>query len=404
MGLLTCACLLAGPASDAVAATGGISGTVTDATTHAPLSGVCVTAYASSGNPSFATTDSSGAYAISGLANGSYKVDFQTSGQCTSGSGVARNYLDQYYNGEPAPAEADAVSVTGATATGIDAAMHAGGQISGTVTDAGTHAAIAGECVIVYDSSGNPVTFATSDASGSYTVSTLASGIYRVGFGAGHLSGFCPPGGANYAEQFYGGGSSLSTADAVPVTAGFTATSVDGALQPGTGISGTVTDASTHAAVAGECVIVYDSGGNGVGFGSTDASGRYTITDLTAGSYKVRFGCGERNYSEQFYSGKSSLAAADAVSVIAGATTTGIDAALQPGGGIGGVVTDANTHTAITGACVTAYDSAGNDVGDAFDGRERPIRHLGARHRQLQGRLHGWGRRLRHGQLPGAVL
>ena len=121
------------------------------------------------------------------------------------------------------------------------------------------------------------------------------------------------------------------------MTAGSTTSGIDAALQTGGQISGTVTDASTHSALSGVCVTVYDSTDNEVGFANTDASGHYTVSGLVSGSYTVGFaGCGAGNYAPQFYNGKSSLATADAVSVTAGSTTSGIDAALQTGGQIRG--------------------------------------------------------------------
>ena len=184
-------------------------------------------------------------------------------------------------------------------------------------------------------------------------MSGLAAGSYKVGFQS------C--GGGNYLSQFYDGKSSLATADAVSVSAGSTTSGIDAALQQGGQITGTVTDALTHAGIANKCVAAYDASNNFVASGFTDSAGHYAMAGLVAGSYRVGFQtCGGGNYAPQFYDGKSSLAAADLVSVTGGGTTSGIDAALQPGGQITGTVTDAANHTAISGACVGVYDTADN--------------------------------------------
>src|SRR4029077_9702007 len=66
---------------------------------------------------------------------------------------------------------------------------------------------------------------------------------------------------------------------------------------------------------------------------------------------------GSTAYQTQFYNGKANFNEADAVSVTAGSTTAGINAALTPTGEISGKVTDAVTHTAVSGIEVCAATS-----------------------------------------------
>ena len=325
---------------------GQITGTATDAGRGTPVANECVSVYDSGGNQvGFALTSPSGQYTVSGLATGNYKVGFQSCG----GGG---NYVPQFYNNKSSLAAADVVSVTaGDTTSGIDAALQPAGQITGTVTDAATGAAVANECVGVSDLSGNSAGFGFTDSAGRYTVSGLASGNYKVGFVS------C--GGGNYLPQFYNGKSSLAAADVVSASAGSTTSGIDAALQQGGQITGTVTNAATGAAVANECVTVYDASNTFAVSTSTDSAGHYTLPGLATGNYKVGFvSCGGTSYLSQFYNGKSSLATADAVSVSAGSTTSGIDAALQPGGQITGSVTDAATGAAVANECVTVYDAS----------------------------------------------
>jgi hypothetical protein len=93
---------------------GTISGTVTDAWRHAPLSKVYVVALGP--NEAFAggtDTNASGEYTIQGLATGEYKIAF-----------VDTSYVVQYYNDQPSPASADPVTTDeGETTAGIDAAL-----------------------------------------------------------------------------------------------------------------------------------------------------------------------------------------------------------------------------------------------------------------------------------------
>jgi hypothetical protein len=340
---------------NAAMVTGGqITGTVTDRVSHAAITGICVKAFDSGGGVLVsAQTNASGVYTLSGLASGSDRVGF------FSGCG-AGNYLAQYYNGKASLASADPVPVTaGATTPGINAAMATGGQITGTVTDRASHAAIAGICVSALDSGGSVLASTQTSISGVYTLSALATGSDRVEFfdcGAGI-----------YAPQYYNGKSSLASADPVTVTDGVTTSGINAAMVLYGQITGTVTDRATHGALAGICAEALDSNGNVLSMAGTDAGGAYTIGGVTPGSDRVYFfsECGTRNFVPQYYSGKSSLASSDPVTVTAGATTAGINAAMVRGGQITGTVTDGATRAAIRFICVDAYDNSGNIVSSA---------------------------------------
>ena len=301
---------------------GQITGTVTNATTGTPIANICVGIYDTSNNfVGSAFTDSAGHYTATSLADGRYKVGFHA---CSGG-----NYLTQYYNDKPSLATADTISVTpGAITPGIDAALQPGGRITGTVTDAATGTPVANECVTAF-SGGDPLTTAFTDPAGQYTLSGLASGTYEVGFTA------C--GGGNYAPQYYNDKPTLATADSVAVTAGTATLGIDAALASGGVITGTVTDAVTHAPISGACVGLYDTSDNFLTYTQTNAHGVYTLSRLATGSYKVGFASGGSvcpigpgNYQPQVYDDKTSLETADLVAVAAGGTTVGIDAALRP--------------------------------------------------------------------------
>ncbi len=143
--------------------------------------------------------------------------------------------------------------IADSTTTGIDAALTAGGQISGTVTDAVTKAPLAGAEVCAYNQSEEFLGFfnrcTDTNSAGQYTFSGLAGGEYKVYFAFG-----------SYAPQYYNDKSELSEAEPVHVTAGSTTSGIDAALQPTVGqISGKVTNASTLAAVEGVYVCALTS-------------------------------------------------------------------------------------------------------------------------------------------------
>jgi hypothetical protein len=300
---------------------GQIAGTALDSATKAPIAGICVHAYYSTGGVlASSQTNSSGAYTLSSVPAGSTQVGF------SSGCG-ASNYLTQYYDGQPSLTSASTITVpAGGTASGIDAAMLAGGQITGTVTAIATNTTLAGICVQAYDGGGAVVASTQTNSSGVYTLSALPTGSYQVGFADCNAG---PDFAGTYVTQYYNGKATLASADPVAVTAGRTTSGISAAMVTHGQITGTVTDSATGAPLAGICLDIFDSGG-GISQTSTNASGVYTTIHLMPGSYRVGFnlGCSDSAYATQYYNDQPTLAGADPVTVSDGTTTSGINAAL----------------------------------------------------------------------------
>jgi 5-hydroxyisourate hydrolase-like protein (transthyretin family) len=333
---------------DAALQVGGqITGEVTDEWTHAPIQHLYVIVQSStSGYWQAAATDASGDYTFTGLPTGTYSVLFNPPSMP-----LLSPYPSQYYHGKTSPTTADLVSVrSGSTTSGVnDALTPPWGAISGKVTDASTGAGAPNVDVVVYDASGTVVASACTAADGTYTVQRLTyggylpSGSYRVAFSSSARWPFgpCGTGSRTYATQYYSGKSSPDAADPVSVPDGMTTSGIDATLQRLGKITGKVTNAATSAAVPDVGVSVYDSSGNLASATCTKADGTYTVRGLGRGTYHVAFAdagapCGGNppSYLSQYYNGKSSLAAADPVSVTAGASIADVDAALQPSGQI----------------------------------------------------------------------
>ena len=161
-----------------LSAGGRITGTVTDAATGAPLSGVGVDVYTEGGSyVTYGYTDASGVYLpYAGLSTGNYRVRTFNS----------LAYLNEAYDNVPcnncSATIGTLIAVTaGATTSGINFGLAAGGRITGTVTDATTGAPLSGVSVSVYDASGSFVTSVNTNASGVYlTGQGLSTGSYRV--------------------------------------------------------------------------------------------------------------------------------------------------------------------------------------------------------------------------------
>jgi hypothetical protein len=149
-------------------------------------------------------------------------------------------------------------------------------------------------------------------------------------------------------------------------------------------ITGTVTDASTHLPAAGIRVCApapppaVESEEEAVGelsqptCATTGANGEYTISALAPGSYFVLFaystlfepGPPQPNYVPQAYEAAYTEEAAKKVTVTAGTTTPGIDAALQVGGQVSGRVTDATTGAPLPGAIACALQKPLETLGN----------------------------------------
>ncbi len=171
VAVLGCVALLLvlAPAALAAEGTGTIAGKVTEAP-DAGVGGVNVEVITANREfVGFAITEESGKYEVTGLAAGSYKVEFVPK----NGSMDA----PQFYSGKPSFSEATEVAVqAGMTHSEVNAELHEGGMIAGTVTGVGADGlehvsvfvSIAGEEFI----SGSAVT----GAGGKYKVTGLPTG------------------------------------------------------------------------------------------------------------------------------------------------------------------------------------------------------------------------------------
>jgi protocatechuate 3,4-dioxygenase beta subunit len=333
---------------------GTISGRVTDPAGN-PLSDVA--AMAPGGT---AVTDADGRYTITGLAAGDYVVQFGDADPADGRNLVPTDY-SQVTGTVPYVVK---VHVTaGGTTTGIDAEMEFGGSISGTVTDtAGNPLAGVG---VGLDGLGEN---ATTDAAGHYTLTNLEPGIYPVWFQ--------PPAGADYLHQNFGGtpvpraaGDSLpyptSGYTPVEVDAGATTTGIDGELETGGVISGTVIDEAGRPLAGISVNIATPASGPAfewpveAGAVKTEADGTYRIDRLAAGTYRVSFS-GD-GYDGQLYGDTQDYDAATPVAVPASTTITGIDARMRISGEITGTVS--GLQGGLLGAIVTAYHLDGTVAG-----------------------------------------
>lgn len=218
------------------------------------------------------------------------------------------------------------------------------GTIKGTVTGEGA-VPLAGieVCAFGIGPTEEEGECALSAAGGSYEIDGLPVGQYKVIFFGSEQ---------NYITQYYD--DALTWSAATPVSVGAGASSgIDAELEPGATIGGRVTAAATGLPVAGVSVCVESTDEVGFGCAETDGSGSYVVEGLTPGLYEVEFLAeeAEGDLLSQNYAGL--------VPVTARQNVTGIDAALQTGGQIGGTVRAAATGAPLAGVevCVTETNS-----------------------------------------------
>jgi hypothetical protein len=253
------------------------------------------------------STASTGEYAVTGLSEGEYTVVF------TDATGT---YLTR------------SVPVTveeGVVAKGVDAVLTKAGSIAGQVTNAATNAPLSGVRVDVESLTNPEDDFrVVTEANGRYRVPNLEPGRYEI-------TAFSPEG--EYLSQSL----SILLAEGEEHT-------VNIHLSEGGKITGTVTNAYTHAGLEKISVYAYIPGQGGR-LASTNTKGEYTISGLTSGAYDIVYSweyseAEEKEYEKapayipkyitQYYNNQISAASANTVSVGEGNTTSGINVGMVP--------------------------------------------------------------------------
>lgn len=309
------------PAS-ALAATGAISGTVTDAKTAEPIEGIGVCAWMAEGEEELAgcdfLTSGDGSYVIAGLDPGEYKIEFWPRGH---------PYEFQFYEGTQSWSQAKPVVVeSGETTSGIDAELEPTAGIEGTVVRSADGEPVEEVEVCAWPISGEGFgECSATGGDGSYLISGLEPGEYEVEFWPGYT-------GQNLAYQFYEGKDRWYEADAVAVEPGETTPGIDAELDPGATIIGTVSKAATGSPLEEIRVCSIDAPTGQLWICSwTEPNGTYELPFHSKGQYKVVFSNSEGDgYPTQFWNDQTTLAAANVIPLATGQAVSGIDAHLGP--------------------------------------------------------------------------
>jgi hypothetical protein len=274
-------------------------------------------------------------YRLEGVPTGTVRVRF-------NGGSLGGPPLIEYFDDVESIEEGTDLPVAfGEVLRGIDASLGSlpPGAISGLVTDE-AGAVLAGIEVRVYDDAFELEEQSLSAADGSYEVSGLYNGRYYVEF--------VDPSGS-YPSEVYDDAASLNLGTPVFVVDSGTTGGIDAALdgpgdEPGGGgMRGVVIDAQSGAPIEGiqvRCVAEDFSFVDGCST-SSEADGSYRLAGfLPEGIYHVAFRSTDGFWAEEWYDDVPRVQQATPVAVTEGSWTDGIDAALEPAGGISGTVTN----------------------------------------------------------------
>jgi 5-hydroxyisourate hydrolase-like protein (transthyretin family) len=301
------------------------------------LSGVSVSVYDAAGQRvASAYSDATGVYTTSpGLPSGSYRIQFDR----------AYGFLSSFYNDKPTLETADAIAVTAPELrTGINAVLARGGAINGKVSDAATGLPLTNIAISANGENGSGYDY--TDATGTYTITGLATGAYSV-----------------TAAPVFDDVNLIGAPQSATVVAPNTTANVNFTLAAGGTITGRVTGPG-GTPLKDITVFVGNQDGSYQNYVYTNATGVYTATGLPSGQYKVLFR--PSAYIPEAYNNKPDFGDADPISVTAPNTVTGIDAMLDQGSAVSGKVTDASTGLPVKDVFVEVLDQNGQRVETAF--------------------------------------
>jgi len=200
----------------------------------------------------------------------------------------------------------------------------------------------------VVDSKGAPL-------DGSVSLNGTAGEYFGYPFSGGRWSGLVTPGTYTvefqtthgvWQESWAYGKRTAATADTIVISGA--STTIDQVVPDPSGLSGTITDASTGAPIPGACLEVLNPAAPDflLGYACADAAGAYvTRQDVPSGTWLVRA------YDET----GAHAAVSRSVQVVAGQLTSGVDFALPVAATLTGRVVDRRSGAPIQGACPYAY-------------------------------------------------
>lgn len=302
---------------DLVLGPGGVlSGQVTDLDGD-PVAGASVTGYSNGGFMSApATTDLDGRFLLDGVPVGQVAVRV-----------THPEFTETWWPAADSRAGAQLLTVTdGSRTTDVDLEVRRGARIVGVITSAG--APVAGATITAWKDGGATPIEAISAVDGTYAVTGLAPGVYRLEAGA-----------AGAVSEFFADALSAADASAVEISGPDTVGPLVFDLAPGSTIAGVVTGVGGLP----EAGVTVTATGQGVSSGAfasavTGADGRFRLDGLGAGSFQVAYS--KPGFVTEYHDNALSADRAAGVTITEAGTAVQLTAQLALGGGVSGLITD----------------------------------------------------------------
>jgi hypothetical protein len=338
------------PASAAAISDAHVTGKVTAQSGGAAIEGIEVCVYSTDDSTDeCASTEAKGEYDIP-VPEGSYDVGFYSE-NCLIGECKYLDYLDQYYNGKPQEDEAETLVLKGSeTRSGINAALAAGGEFEGQVTEAVSGTELQDVEVCAFSEEVEFIDRCSyTDEEGYYVIEGLPTAKYLLSFfDADHR---------NLVSQYYDEKRSYDEATLVEAVAG-SRRNIEAQLHKGAEIEGVVTAATGGAPVSGSEVCPVDlTGAAEAECAYTNSEGKYTLEGLE-GEYSVRFYGNGSTLGPELYENATKSSTEKIIKAVPPTVTKNVNGSLPAAGEITGVVTAAPSGSPVDGVEVCAHSEA----------------------------------------------
>jgi hypothetical protein len=179
---------------------------------------------------------------------------------------------------------------------------------------------------------------------------------------------FEAPDGTNYGTQYWQNANAPATATLVPVSDGASTTGIDAVMTPGATIKGTVYAPGTpKVALKHVLVNVFSADGGEALLQSdvTNKQGKYSVKNLSPGSYSIEFEPErDANAAVEWWGGSFIQTGAKTVTVTSGQTVTHVNQHLIAGSTVSGTVVDSGSPEAPDGNVTVVLWQSDQTVGE----------------------------------------